>query len=131
MQPTEQSHFQEPEHHLDQIPENTNISEDVSPSAPTDSNIVDSLRKTPQHPHHEHAPHHGRPRRGSSVSHVDVDFFDRPGFNQLQRTLTEISRHRREQHKGDSESSTDSDVTLALGDGPFDLERTARAIVIK
>ncbi|KAF4583486.1 hypothetical protein EYR38_002237 [Pleurotus pulmonarius] len=130
MQPTEQPHFQESEHHLDQIPENAVISEEVSPSAPTDSNTVDSLGKSP-HPHHEHAPHHGRPRRGSSVSHVDVDFFDRPGFNQLQRTLTEISRHRKEQHKEDAESSTDSDVTLALGDGPFDLERTARAIVIK
>ncbi|KAJ8508468.1 hypothetical protein ONZ45_g9277 [Pleurotus djamor] len=107
-------HIDASEHdqHLQQIPENR-VSE-AQPNPPHDVRT-------------EHR--HGRPRRGSSVSHVDVDFFDRPGFNQLQRTLTEASR--RNPVNNEKRISSDSETTLTFGDGPFDLEKTAKALVLK
>ncbi|KAJ6520879.1 pleiotropic drug resistance ABC transporter [Mycena vulgaris] len=65
--------------------------------------------------------------RSSSVSHVDVDFFDPAGVHGLQRTVTQISEKsaKRRPLKPDS---IDSDVTLSPGDGPFDLEKTLKFI---
>ncbi|KAJ6624079.1 ABC-2 type transporter-domain-containing protein [Mycena sp. CBHHK59/15] len=63
-------------------------------------------------------------RRRSSVSRVDVDFFDPAGVHGLQRTVTNIS-HRSARHKA---PSVDSEITLIPGDGPFDLEKTLKFI---
>ncbi|KAJ7649950.1 pleiotropic drug resistance ABC transporter [Roridomyces roridus] len=57
-------------------------------------------------------------QRRPSVSRVDVDFFDPAGVKNLQRTVTQLS----------SRTTTDSDVTLHPGDGPFDLEKTLKFI---
>ncbi|KAF5378810.1 hypothetical protein D9615_006999 [Tricholomella constricta] len=64
-------------------------------------------------------------RRGSTASHVDVDFFDPEGVRHLNRTLTRMSiatSHRPE--------SITSDETLTT-DGPFDFEKTLRSFVKK
>ncbi|KAL0960159.1 hypothetical protein HGRIS_011794 [Hohenbuehelia grisea] len=86
----------------------------------------------PQSPPPPTASHDLSRVRSNSVSHVDVDFFDRPGFQSLERTLTSISRRERSRRRKDTDvESQDSDTTLGLGEGPFDLAKTARAIAIK
>ncbi|KAF7336855.1 Brefeldin A resistance protein [Mycena venus] len=62
----------------------------------------------------------------SSVSRVDVDFFDPAGVKGLQRTVTGISE--RYVKRQSTLQNTDSDVTLSPGDGPFDLEKTLRFV---
>ncbi|KAJ7762052.1 pleiotropic drug resistance ABC transporter [Mycena maculata] len=64
-------------------------------------------------------------RRSSSVSRVDLDFFDPPGVHALQRTVTHISERSAKQQKT---QSVDSEATLHPGDGPFDLEKTLKFI---
>ncbi|KAJ7476163.1 pleiotropic drug resistance ABC transporter [Mycena latifolia] len=67
-----------------------------------------------------------RKRRSSSVSRVDVDFFDPAGVQGLQRTVTNISQ--RSAKRRPKAESIDSEVTLNPGDGPFDLEKTLKFI---
>ncbi|KAJ7471516.1 pleiotropic drug resistance ABC transporter [Mycena galericulata] len=62
--------------------------------------------------------------RRSSVSHVDVDFFDPAGVQGLRRTVTQISE--RGSKKLPKTESIDSDATLHPGNGPFDLEKTLK-----
>ncbi|KXN88770.1 Brefeldin A resistance protein [Leucoagaricus sp. SymC.cos] len=70
--------------------------------------------------------HHTRPRRGSSVSRVDVGFFDPEGVEELRRTLTQESISEK---KGSRNFST-SDATLAVKEGElFDLAKALRKIV--
>lgn len=73
-----------------------------------------------------------RPRRGSSVSHVDLDHFDPAGVQELRRTFTQASATQSNQNleKGVLPSSA-SELTLAVGNGPFDLEKTLRKVVQK
>ncbi|TFK38227.1 pleiotropic drug resistance ABC transporter [Crucibulum laeve] len=69
-----------------------------------------------------------RKRRGSSVSRVDIDFFDPTGVRDLHRTLSRKSTHHGEKRP----STTESDITLApIGDGPFDFEKTLRGLLRK
>lgn len=74
------------------------------------------------------------PRRGSTVSHVGVEFFDPAGFQDLRRTLT---RESTQESSGPSEEKPSfSSCVVALtgftgGDGTFGLEKTLRHIVSK
>ncbi|KAF7428110.1 hypothetical protein PC9H_007329 [Pleurotus ostreatus] len=120
--------------HLDSLyeeNEDPTVPEIPTPSTPTELHTADTPTP-PEHPHHEHVHHYrGHRRRCRSVSHVDVDFFDRPGLNQLRRSLTEKSR-RRQENKEAAEASRQADTTLlTLAEGPLDLENTARIIVAK
>ncbi|KAJ7285271.1 pleiotropic drug resistance ABC transporter [Mycena rebaudengoi] len=63
-------------------------------------------------------------RRGSSVSRVDVDFFDPSGVQKLERTVTIMSQ--RSQNR--PPASIDSDKTMGPTDGPFDLEKTLKFV---
>lgn len=96
---------------------------------PTLRNVEDTQEEDSQ-PHREPSSpkptsHRTRPRRESSVSHVDVSFFDPEGVQELRRTLT-----RRSVQESLGNVSTDS--TLAPKDGePFDLAKTLRRIVQK
>ncbi|KAJ7455204.1 pleiotropic drug resistance ABC transporter [Mycena galericulata] len=70
-----------------------------------------------------------RTGRRTSVSHVDVDFFDPAGVQGLRRTVTQISE--RGSKKVPKTESIDSDATLHPGNGPFDLEKTLKFITKK
>ncbi|KAG5644207.1 hypothetical protein DXG03_008870 [Asterophora parasitica] len=61
-------------------------------------------------------------RRGSTASHVDVNYFDPEGVRNLNRTLTRMS------HANDRPSLATSDDTLTA-DGPFDFEKTLKNLV--
>ncbi|PPQ81326.1 hypothetical protein CVT25_015082 [Psilocybe cyanescens] len=64
-----------------------------------------------------------RPRGNSSVSRVDIEFFDPSGVQALRRTMTE-DRPRL--------SSDSSEATLDVKDGqPFDFEKTLKRIIRK
>ncbi|KDR70391.1 hypothetical protein GALMADRAFT_254847 [Galerina marginata CBS 339.88] len=68
-----------------------------------------------------------RPRGNSSVSRVDVDFFDPDGVHQLRRTMTQQKEDEPAQNKRTSQSS---DATLHVKDDqPFDFEKTIRHMV--
>ncbi|KAF8960414.1 pleiotropic drug resistance ABC transporter [Flammula alnicola] len=104
-----------------------------TPVQPTSSKDEEDDHR--HHLHHEHPPHaSGKPefsrqRRNSSVSHVDVDFFDPAGVLELRRTLTRRNEEeKREQARRSSESST---ATLRVLDEPFDFEKTLRRAVRK
>ncbi|KAJ7113209.1 ABC-2 type transporter-domain-containing protein [Mycena epipterygia] len=62
--------------------------------------------------------------RRSSVSHVDVDFFDPAGVHGLKRAVTHIS----ERSVKKTAESIDSDLTISPGNGPFDLEKTLKFV---
>lgn len=66
--------------------------------------------------------HAGRRRSSSSVSRVNIDFFDRDGVARLERTLTTMS-----QQSQAGQQSIDSDTTINF-DGPFDYAKTLRQI---
>lgn len=97
-------------------------------------------------------------RRGSTASHashVSLDYFDPVGVNELRRTLSqqqdELRRTMSQQATHNAKKSTssqnspesgskrgagrsfdlDSEETLAVGDGPFDFERTLRLTMRK
>ncbi|KAF8957821.1 pleiotropic drug resistance ABC transporter [Flammula alnicola] len=117
------------------------------PSQPTLSGLDTTVQRTPSkdeeynhhhhhHEHHEHPPHASESpeflqhRRNSSVSHVEVDFFDPAGVHELQRTVT----HQNEEEKPELEprSSESSAATLHVKeDEPFDLEKTLRRVIEK
>ncbi|KAG6814964.1 hypothetical protein H0H93_011487, partial [Arthromyces matolae] len=65
-------------------------------------------------------------RRGSSCSHMDVDFFDPEGVRRLHRTISRMSAGITETPEV-TESMT-SEETLAAT-GPFDLEKTLKMVV--
>ena len=69
-------------------------------------------------------------RRRSSVSRVDIGHFDPVGVHELRQTLSRVSQ----KTQGDDakkEGTVRSDVTLAVGDGPFDFEKCLRDVVKK
>ncbi len=69
----------------------------------------------------------GRKHGNSSVSRVDIDFFDREGVQQLQRTLTRQHEEEKDQRR---RSTSSSDRTLgSKSDEPFDFAKTLRSIV--
>ena len=64
----------------------------------------------------------GRKHGNSSVSRVDIDFFDREGVQQLQRTLTRQHEEEKDQRR---RSTSSSDRTLgSKSDEPFDFAKT-------
>ena len=76
-----------------------------------------------------------RPRRGSSISRVELNFFDPEGVKELERTLTHQSNSNKsnKSNRGlDSRQSVASDTTLATKEGePFDLAKTLRKVIQK
>lgn len=90
-----------------------------------------------------HEEHHGelppatahsdypRLRRNSSVSRVDVDFFDPAGVQDLRRTMSQQLGDSDEQVEG-RPSSISTDRTLRVReDEPFDLEKMLRRAIRK
>ena len=83
------------------------------------------------HGHPDHSPPppvtpklgYTRARSGSSVSRVNVEFFDPEGVQALRRTMTEEAKDR--SRPSVASSSTDDTLT----DGPFDFEKTVRHFV--
>lgn len=77
------------------------------------------------------------PRRGSSASRVDVDYFDKEGVNELSRTLSRMSTHETlpvtyeagRDSSAPSQLEAASDETLATADRPFDFEKGFRNYV--
>jgi hypothetical protein len=75
--------------------------------------------------------------RDSRVSRVSIDYFDPEGFQELKLALDRLaslemppmtltpSRQR------DEDEDKASDITLAVGEGPFDIEKSLRLIVKK
>ena len=112
-------------------------------SHPTLYNIDTPFAPHTEEDHHVsnvHGNHHGQPdhsppppvtpklgytraRSGSSVSRVNVEFFDPEGVQALRRTMTEEAKDRNRP----SVASSSSDHTLT--DGPFDFEKTVRHFV--
>lgn len=83
------------------------------------------------HGHPDHSPPppvtpklgYTRARSGSSVSRVDVEFFDPEGVQALRRTMTKEAKDR----DRPSAASSSSDHTLT--DEPFDFEKTIRHFI--
>lgn len=71
-----------------------------------------------------------RPRRDSIVSHVDVEFFDPTGVQELRRTLTEKSIQERT-HRTHTRTSESTDTTLRVEEENFDFGRALRQVVKK
>lgn len=119
------------------------------PSPATDSGDLKRTTSPPGYAaHHEHdahppaarRPHDGR--RNSTVSHVDVDFFDPSGVHELKRTLThqkgdenqgaEELRRAEEDEGAADVASVSTDATLKISDdGHFDFEKTLKKIIRK
>lgn len=80
-------------------------------------------------------------RTTSRASHVDVGHFDPSGVSDLRRTLSQMTAERKRvstdrrseggKHKSAEYSDATSEITLALGDGPFDFEKTLRNLIKK
>jgi ATP-binding cassette subfamily G (WHITE) protein 2 (SNQ2) len=119
------------------------ISSGIVPAMAEGSNSNSPQARTPTTPR----PRPTRPRGGSSVSRVGVDYFDPAGVEELRRVLTERSNHDLQrvltgssipdvphlEEKQDPTSLASSTITLAglkVEDG-FDLEKTVRHIVRK
>ncbi len=67
------------------------------------------------------------PSSSSSVSHVDVSFFDPEGVQELKRTLSAQPVKESKGFDPESQISTRTDSTLALKQGePFDFAKTLR-----
>lgn len=78
------------------------------------------------------SPRAARPRRGSSVSRVELSFFDPEGIRELERTLTLQSNSNKSNRGLDPLQSVASDTTLATKEGePFDLAKTLRKVIQK
>lgn len=102
-----------------------------SVSAPTTTAFpAADAAHTHHHDHQAHPPVTGkpktRPRGNSSVSHVDLEFFDPSGVQALRRTMTQ-------ENVDHSRSSSDSsEATLNIKDDqPFDFEKTLRHVIRK
>ncbi|CAA7262034.1 unnamed protein product [Cyclocybe aegerita] len=77
-----------------------------------------------------HSSHDKRQRSNSSVSHVDVGFFDPAGVRELRRTMS--LQRQEEQHEMQEVASMVSDATLRISDdGAFDFEKTLRHVLRK
>ncbi|KAF8997054.1 pleiotropic drug resistance ABC transporter [Cyathus striatus] len=91
---------------------------------------------TPPTEHKHSFLNHEHPPPGSTVSHVDVDFFDPNGVQHLRRTLTNSPSYQDPKSEGcrqcgrETFRESSSDTTLA-GDQPFDFEKTLRDIIRK
>ncbi|PPQ86500.1 hypothetical protein CVT25_008244 [Psilocybe cyanescens] len=102
-----------------------------SVSAPTTTAFpAADAAHTHHHDHQAHPPVTGkpktRPRGNSSVSHVDLEFFDPSGVQALRRTMTQ-------ENVDHSRSSSDSsEATLNIKDDQhFDFEKTLRHVIRK
>jgi ATP-binding cassette subfamily G (WHITE) protein 2 (SNQ2) len=74
------------------------------------------------------------PRRTSSIStEVGIGHFDLTGVEELRQTMSRISVNPQNDDvkKTEKNSAFRSDVTLTVGDGPFDFEKCLRDIVKK
>ncbi|KAF4618528.1 hypothetical protein D9613_009700 [Agrocybe pediades] len=131
-----------------------------SASHPTLTNL--DIQAAGEHQHHQHGGHHepppnsavsasghggmphGRRRRNSSVSHVDVEFFDPSGVQELRRTMTQERQYQQHQQHGQNDlekqeeqdrrssgESSDATINVGDGDGPFDFEKTLKQIIRK
>lgn len=114
--------------------DSTTVSLSDADKQPIQSNVVAS-HGNPNHTHHKGprcstnkktgtSEKQSLKRRGSSVSRVDVDFFDHDGVQQLTRTLTEMSNQNGQSRRSPSE---DTETTLSTGEN-FDFEKTLRII---
>lgn len=77
----------------------------------------------------------GLSHRNSRVSRVSIDYFDPEGFQELRAALDRIASLQLPpmtltQSRTD-ESDKVSDITLAVGEGDFDIEKSLRLIVKK
>ena len=85
----------------------------------------------PQDPPPAHAPpspviqRANRKRAASSASHVDLDFFDPQGVQQLRRKMT-ITEQEKEYEDA---SPAPSKISLPLGDDTFDFAKTLRHLI--
>ena len=70
-------------------------------------------------------------RRASSVSRVDIGHFDPIGVDELRRTLTRISANAPDEDANKDRKDAFSELTVALGKGPFDFEQCLRDVVKK
>jgi ATP-binding cassette subfamily G (WHITE) protein 2 (SNQ2) len=73
------------------------------------------------HPPSPVIPRH-RARRASSV---DIGHFDPEGVEELRRTLSRLSANRQ------NDDANKSEITLPVGDGPFNFEKCLRDVVKK
>lgn len=73
------------------------------------------------------------PNLNESPGRVDLGFFDPEGVQELRRTMTQKSRNvPPEEHSRPSFASSAITLSgLAVGDGPFDFEKTLRHVIRK
>lgn len=71
----------------------------------------------------------------SSVSRVDIGYFDPAGVNELRRTMTNLNAAKEEKNKkrkgGERPTSAKSDDTLTPSTEPFDFEKNLRELTKK
>ncbi|KAH9484099.1 Brefeldin A resistance protein [Psilocybe cubensis] len=74
-----------------------------------------------------------RPRGNSSVSHVDLEFFDPSGVQELRHTMTHENVNQPSGKPGSRASTDSSEATLNIGAGdqPFDFEKTLKRVIRK
>ncbi|KAJ3498887.1 hypothetical protein NLJ89_g10164 [Agrocybe chaxingu] len=76
------------------------------------------------------SPHDKRQRSNSLVSHVDVEFFDPAGVQELRRTMS--MQRQEEYHEMQEIASVVTEATLHISDdGAFDFEKTLRHVLRK
>ncbi|KAF9479336.1 pleiotropic drug resistance ABC transporter [Pholiota conissans] len=120
---------------VEEIPSSGTVSRVAS--QPTLSNVEthtsaeEYQHKHGEHPPASHHPEHHRLRRNSTVSHVEVDFFDPAGVHELQRTMTKQLEAEQAQAQVRS-SSVSTDSTLRVGeDEPYDFAKVLRYAIRK
>ena len=120
--------------HLDQIQEDERDAPQP-PSSPVAEGHAHHSSPRPSSPPVARRP--ARQRAHSNASHVSIDYFDPQGVDELRRTMSRLStntardRAIAESGSGKQLSDASSEVTIAVGDGPFDFEKTLRAVVKK
>jgi ATP-binding cassette, subfamily G (WHITE), member 2, SNQ2 len=74
-----------------------------------------------------------RARRSSSVSRVDIGHFDPIGVDELRRTMSRMSANIEGEDDKEAKKGifVRSQLTLPVGDGPFDFEKCLREVVKK
>jgi ATP-binding cassette subfamily G (WHITE) protein 2 (SNQ2) len=102
------------------------------PSQPTlfGAETLEEEKDHGEHPPTTH-PDFSRGRRNSSVSRVDVDFFDPAGVQDLRRTMSKQLGDSDEQAKGRPSSISTDETIRVREDEPFDLEKMLRRAVRK
>ncbi|KAF8196094.1 pleiotropic drug resistance ABC transporter [Pholiota molesta] len=102
------------------------------PSQPTlfGAETLEEEKDHGEHPPTTH-PDFSRGRRNSSVSRVDVDFFDPAGVQDIRRTMSKQLEDSDEQAKGRPSSISTDETIRVREDEPFDLEKMLRRAVRK